>query len=440
MIPERLKSNINLDASPTDPKHIVNKEYVDGKQVEILWEEYQNLSEEEKNNGTTYFVPDMPVSPSGEVIGEVERLNGALGSNVTGLDVGSIIPFVTSSNSNMTITDGLVTLKKGKTYRIFCDLRFGYSPGSDGFVFYGIKDSNGKKYGVNGYDESDTRTTGGFGSHTSVDYVLTPDENITLCVFIDNGENVTTLYASSAKLTILEIPSIQACIDVSDEHIQEVANTDRNLKTYTTLSQIGLTTGCTISDILNALTDYSQIVVNSSYINNTDRPLNSPADELITITRLWHSRITIISTDRNGKICTGLTSYSGTTVTFDGWKRICDTKVTDIPITQLTFNNTTNYTENKGGMHSHYRVKNGICYVGLDVICTTPKTGNWSYVFSDGSLPLPELDKARYFTMGGEDGSSNINGIVDNLGRIGLMFGNSGVRYVTSLSYPVSES
>lgn len=415
--------------NPKENEDAANKQYVDGKQVEISWEEYQNLSEEEKMNGTTYFVPDMPVSPSGEVIGEVERLNGALGSNVTGLDVGSIIPFVTSSNSNMTITNGFVELKKGKTYRIFCDLRFGYSSGSDGFAFYGIKDSNGKKYGVSGYDESDARVTGNFGSHTSIDYVLTPDENITLGIFIDNGENVTTLYASSAKLTILEIPSLQACIDVSDKHIQEVANTDRNLKTYTTLSQIGLTTGCTISDILNALTDYSQIVVNSSYINNTDRPLNSPADELITITRLWHSRITIISTDRNGKICTGLTSYSGTTVTFEGWKRVCTTSVEDVDKTLITTQNLLT------GIISYY-IKNGLCYVSVSSI--TPNSDGGLNIGATSSLPNPDTRGNNHHVIGTTSGVTGLF-IINTDGSI-TFYGKKTLSYFGQFSYPVAES
>lgn len=39
-----------------------NKKYVDSKTKTISYSEYKALSEEEKNNGTTYYVPDMPVS------------------------------------------------------------------------------------------------------------------------------------------------------------------------------------------------------------------------------------------------------------------------------------------------------------------------------------------------------------------------------------------
>lgn len=52
--------------SPVDGEHAANKDYVDNKQVTISWTEYQALSEEEKCNGTVYYIPDMPVS-TGEV-------------------------------------------------------------------------------------------------------------------------------------------------------------------------------------------------------------------------------------------------------------------------------------------------------------------------------------------------------------------------------------
>ena len=126
--------------------------------------------------------------------------------------------------------------------------------------------------------------------------------------------------------------------------------------------------------------------------------------------------------------------------TFNGWNKVCTTSVEDVALTSLTYNEATSiyYTLTSGGIHSHYIVKNGICYVDVDVTCVSTKTGNWEYVFT--GLPIPTSSKVRYFSMGGEDGKSNINGIMDLNGRIGLMFGTAGVRYVASFSYPVSES
>ena len=160
------KNNVSLEATPASDTHVTNKKYVDGKTKTISWDEYQALSEAEKNNGTVYYIPDMPVSASGEAIGEVERFNGYLASEAS-LSDGSIIPFVGDSNSNMSITNGLITLKKGKTYNIFCDSRFSFTSGSSAYCRYGIKDGNGNQIGTWGFDVPKTWTNGSTGHHLS---------------------------------------------------------------------------------------------------------------------------------------------------------------------------------------------------------------------------------------------------------------------------------
>ena len=55
--------------NPSENDDAVNKEYVDSKEKTISWNDYQALSEEEKNNGTTYFIPDMP---STDNVGDVK--------------------------------------------------------------------------------------------------------------------------------------------------------------------------------------------------------------------------------------------------------------------------------------------------------------------------------------------------------------------------------
>lgn len=59
---EVFKNNVSLEATPTGDTHVTNKAYVDSKQITISWADYQALSEDEKNNGTTYYIPDMPTS------------------------------------------------------------------------------------------------------------------------------------------------------------------------------------------------------------------------------------------------------------------------------------------------------------------------------------------------------------------------------------------
>lgn len=251
----------NMGTTATTLKGAIKevKETVDNIEpsVEISWADYQALSEAEKNNGTVYYIPDMPVSTSGEAIGEVERLNCYLVRDVT-LSVGDVIPFVADSDSNIEINNGLVTLKKGKTYSIFADLRLGFSD-NDRFCFYGLKDDEGNTYGSRGYDSSNNRDVL-YGAHTSIKYTLTPTKDIKICVYlISGGDTSISAYASTAKLTITEIPSLQACIDVSDEHIKEVANEWKLFKSVTGDAKIDI----------SSLLDKNELLIESISSNSS---------------------------------------------------------------------------------------------------------------------------------------------------------------------------
>ena len=58
----KIRNNIDLMATPTKGSHVANVDYVDGKMKTITWAEYEALTEEEKNNGTLYDIPDMPTN------------------------------------------------------------------------------------------------------------------------------------------------------------------------------------------------------------------------------------------------------------------------------------------------------------------------------------------------------------------------------------------
>ena len=254
----KFKNPISVVA-PVDGVHATNKDYVDNKQVTISWTEYQALSEEEKCNGTVYYIPDMPVSASGEAIGEVERLNGYLASDAS-LSNGSIIPFVGDSNSNMSITNGLITLKKGKTYNIFCDSRFSFTSGStSAYCRYGIKDGNGNQIGAWGFDVPRTWTGGSSGQHLSTGYTITATDDMTIGIYVLSCDSLTTASSSYSKLVITEIPSLQACIDVSDEHIKEVANEWKLFKTVTGTTEIDI----------SSLLDKNELLIESISSNSS---------------------------------------------------------------------------------------------------------------------------------------------------------------------------
>ena len=67
------------------------KGYTDAKERTILWADYQALSEEEKNNGTLYDIPDMPVKEEEEIPAEpgiqhittLEELGLSVGTNTS---------------------------------------------------------------------------------------------------------------------------------------------------------------------------------------------------------------------------------------------------------------------------------------------------------------------------------------------------------------------
>ena len=63
-----IRNNIDLMATPTEGSHIANVDYVDGKMKTITWADYQALSEDEKNDGTLYDIPDMPTAGQGGII------------------------------------------------------------------------------------------------------------------------------------------------------------------------------------------------------------------------------------------------------------------------------------------------------------------------------------------------------------------------------------
>lgn len=64
----KIRNNIELMATPTEGSHVANVDYVDGKQKTISWADYQALSEDEKNDGTLYDIPDMPTAGQGGII------------------------------------------------------------------------------------------------------------------------------------------------------------------------------------------------------------------------------------------------------------------------------------------------------------------------------------------------------------------------------------
>lgn len=186
--------------------------------VEISYTDYLALSDEEKNNGVAYYIPDLPVSTSGEIIGDVEY--GVFVNSVDTIPlVGDIIPISTKLQGNIKYDNGYM-LKNGKTYNINIVV--------DGYTTSDVANAH-IRYSLNFGSTTLTegiaipnRSTSNWGE-SQVSFVYTPTENGVLTIKCGSIQNISGLVTGFSKVTITEIPSYKGLIDVSDEHIKEVA-------------------------------------------------------------------------------------------------------------------------------------------------------------------------------------------------------------------------
>ena len=121
---------------------------------------------------------------------------------------------------------------------------------------------------------------------------------------------------------------------------------------------------------------------------------------------------------------------------FRKWQKVC-AAVPDVNRTTITFTNGTNYTAIGSSSLNYYTVKNGMCYVSLDVSVTS-KASEWTTVYT---LPKPiatKIDISHSFVD--EVGDSYIAYGVWEDGTLKIKKGENGIRYIINFSYPVAES
>lgn len=115
------------------------------------------------------------------------------------------------------------------------------------------------------------------------------------------------------------------------------------------------------------------------------------------------------------------------------WKMCCMTSVADVPLTDVTFSNTTNYSVVSNSCK--YVIKNGICTMMLYVNCVTPVT-SWVTVTN---VPKPSNISLAQMLIS-IDGTSMIRCVVGMDGTLQLNLGIAGTKYIATFSYPVAES
>ena len=125
-------------------------------------------------------------------------------------------------------------------------------------------------------------------------------------------------------------------------------------------------------------------------------------------------------------------SHAYNSATWTKWKKVCTTSIADVPKTNITFDNTTNYSV--VGNESQYFIKNGICTMVLHVKCNIPV----------GWVTVANIPKARdlhcYQQLSNLDGTGFMRCSIRTNGKLELSRGATGTEYIGTFSYPVAES
>lgn len=219
------------------------------------------------------------------------------------------------------------------------------------------------------------------------------------------------------------------------------ATVDKNLKTYTSIEQLGLTTPTTVGAIYNAIPANSCLNIFASLSSVTDLPLQQG---LLSITKISTAGFDIIFKRSGSGSVTDNAMYIGQLKGVDGtglsWKKVCTTRVEDVTETNLTLTSVDKYKftyEN----NNTYLVKNAICYVKFDITVVSPVSANASTSERKFcTLPKANMDTFNSVTCYNSTTLTNIYMQVGVGGYLSLWGGTAGHRYIGSFSYPVKES
>ena len=152
---------------------------------------------------------------------------------------------------------------------------------------------------------------------------------------------------------------------------------------------------------------------------------------------VYSSRITTYTSFDNATYVCKL--YSGETagvmIVNTGWKKVCTTSVEDVPVTGLTWADTTHFEVSFTGLN--YQVKNGVCFVNIDMTCNSPINEGYKLPIT---LPTPNTEYVHHRVSSFQQRSS-ITIAVGNSGTDVIAYGGlKGDRYLGTFSYPVAES
>ena len=216
----------------------------------------------------------------------------------------------------------------------------------------------------------------------------------------------------------------------------KIALGDYNLKTYTDINQLGLTTPVTVGEIFSTMPNFSLLRFQVDNYSVTDAPA---PNGILIIDKIRSAKFSIefkISAD--GSVAQNslyIGQLKGSDASGLSWKRVCTTSVADMSPSEIS-----SFVDTDVSGVINYRVKNGICFVKIWGM-QSKTAGKSKFLLNDSSMPIPDcFDTGNALFEANGDGTANAFAFVDNKGALIAHFYKANSEVYGSFSYPVSES
>ena len=212
---------------------------------------------------------------------------------------------------------------------------------------------------------------------------------------------------------------------------------------FTSLSQLGLTAPTTVGEVFMAMPNKSMAILSCEAKDEADGTItvsDIPVSYgVLIIKKNGVGRFSIEYQNSSYNASSNVKKWIGTLKGADGtglkWKELAttDNAIENVPPTNIAFN--TDYvTKNDVGI-SRYEIRNGICYVTMDVT---------SVVSADAGrvvCTLPKPSSQMQFTIPPYNSSSTIRvgAILFANGNLSFFSLEAGKRYMHTFSYPVAQ-
>ena len=243
-------------------------------------------------------------------------------------------------------------------------------------------------------------------------------------------------YALKSSITDTINSSSTSTDIASAKGVYDNAIKNKNLKTYTDISQLGLTIPTTVENIFKNMPDNSLLCQMVDNYSITNVPYGNG---ILIIHKRRDSKFSI-----EFKISAGMSvaqnylyigQLKGSDVSGLTWSRVCTTSIADVDWNSA---NTTSVLS-KGMIK--YRVKNGVCFVSvIDIISATMSTKD--QIIATG-LPIPEIGLTSvnsWFVVGSSlTGGQPLLVKIKPDGSVMNFTGDDNVGYFGTFSYPVAE-